>query len=107
MMPNEITGLSAHSYSELLILEKGEKQTNIDERIPELKRIALYCMDEIRNKDVQVAKAAGVGIILVKSKKYFENHDYYKDKYDYIYDSRGHNFNYYNITDAEKMEARR
>ena len=107
MMPYEITGLSGLNYSELLIFEKGNKKTDLDERIPELKRIALYCMDEIRSKDVQVAKAAGVGIVLVNSKKYFENHEYYKDKYDYIYELFGDKYNYFDYGEAEKMEARR
>jgi hypothetical protein len=81
MMPNEITGLSANCYSELLILERGRRQTDIDKRIPELKRIALYCVDEVSERDVETAKKLGLGIILVKSKKYFENHEYYKEKY--------------------------
>ena len=62
-------------------MERGRIETDIDKSIPELKRIALYCVDEIREKDIEVAQKSGLGIILVKSKKYFENYEYYKDKY--------------------------
>jgi len=105
LMPEEITGLSAWAYSELLILEQGRNQTDIDKTIPTLKRIALYCLDEINQKDVEVAQQLGLGIILVKSKKYFENEKYYREKYKNI---DKWDYNYFNgMYEKEKFEAKR
>lgn len=58
------------TYNELLILEKGKKSTDFDKDIPELQKIALYCVDKISNEDVQIAKINGVGVFLVNSKEY-------------------------------------
>lgn len=108
MMPEEITGLSAYSYSELLILERGSSDTDIDEKIPKLRRIALYCIDEITEKDVKVAEEQGLGIILVNSKKYFQNNEYYEEKYKQVAESHGFDYNYFNgINDKDKFEANR
>lgn len=68
-MPNEILNASM-SYNELLILEKGTNETDIDKSIPELKRIAVYCVDKITEQDIINAKTENVGIILVNSRKY-------------------------------------
>lgn len=57
-------------YNEILILEQGREHTDIDSRIPKLKRIALYCVDQITSKDVEVAKVHNVGIMLINSKKF-------------------------------------
>ncbi len=106
MMPEEITGLSAGSYSEILILEQGTKPTDIDKKIPELKRIALYCVDEISEQDIEAAKNQDLGIILVSSKKYFENKKYYEDKFKYINGIR--DYDYFNGSyEKNKFEARR
>lgn len=106
MMPEEITGLSAGSYSEILILEQGTKPTDIDKKIPELKRIALYCVDEISAQDIEAAKNQDLGIILVSSKKYFENKKYYEDKFKYINGIR--DYDYFNGSyEKNKFEARR
>lgn len=69
IMPDEML-YESKLYNELLILEQGKKQSDIDSRIPKLKKIALYCVDEITSKDVEIAKIHGVGIMLVNSKKY-------------------------------------
>lgn len=69
MMPDELVK-SSYSYNELVILEKGRKATNIDDKIPELKKLALYCLDEIQKGTVEQAKKEGVGIFLVKSNQY-------------------------------------
>ena len=69
-MPEELVETSSYSYNELLILEKGTIETDMNKYIPELKRIALYCLDEIKEQDIQVAKNQGVGIMLINSKKY-------------------------------------
>jgi len=105
MMPEEITGLSAKCYSELLILEQGNDQTDIDEKIPKLKRIALYCVDEIRQQDVEKAQQLGLGIILIPSKKYFENQGYYKEKYK---DFDNWNYKYFNDEfEKDEFESKR
>ena len=69
MMPDELL-YNKRTYNEVLILEQGSKQTDIDSRIPKLKRIALYCVDKITAKDVEMAKINDVGIMLINSKNY-------------------------------------
>ena len=69
MMPDELL-YNKRTYNEVLILEQGKKQTDIDSRIPKLKRIALYCVDQITAKDVEMAKINDVGIMLINSKNY-------------------------------------
>ena len=69
MMPNELL-YNKRTYNEILILERGKKETDIDSRIPKLKRIALYCVDQITAKDVETAKIHNIGIMLINSKKY-------------------------------------
>lgn len=69
MMPDELL-YNKRTYNEVLILEQGSMQTDIDSRIPRLKRIALYCVDQITAKDVETAKIQGIGIMLINSKKY-------------------------------------
>lgn len=69
MMPDELL-YNKRTYNEILILERGKKETDIDSRIPKLKRIALYCVDQITAKDVETAKIQDIGIMLINSKKY-------------------------------------
>ena len=69
IMPDEML-YESKLYNEILILEQGRGQTDIDSRIPKLKRIALYCVDQITSKDVEVAKVHNVGIMLINSKKF-------------------------------------
>ena len=69
MMPDELL-YNKRTYNEVLILEQGSMQTDIDSRIPKLKRIALYCFDQITAKDVETAKIHNIGIMLINSKKY-------------------------------------
>lgn len=69
MMPDELL-YNKRTYNEILILEHGRTQTDIDSRIPKLKRIALYCVDQITAKDVETAKIHNIGIMLINSKKY-------------------------------------
>lgn len=69
MMPDELL-YNKRTYNEILILERGKKETDIDFRIPKLKRIAKYCVDQITAKDVETAKIQGVGIMLINSKNY-------------------------------------
>ena len=69
MMPDELL-YNKRTYNEILILERGKKEPDIDSRIPKLKRIALYCVDQITAKDVETAKIHNIGIMLINSKKY-------------------------------------
>ena len=69
MMPDELL-YNKRTYNEVLILEQGSMQTDIDSRIPKLKKIALYCIDQITAKDVATAKIHNIGIMLINSKKY-------------------------------------
>ena len=69
VMPDEML-YESKLYNEILILEQGREHTDIDSRIPKLKRIALYCVDQITSKDVEVAKVHNVGIMLINSKKF-------------------------------------
>lgn len=69
MMPDELL-YNKRTYNEVLVLEQGSMQTDIDSRIPRLKKIALYCVDQITAKDVETAKIKGIGIMLINSKKY-------------------------------------
>ena len=105
LMPEELVSLSS-SYTELLILEEGCKKTDLDKYIPELKRIALYCLDEIRKQDVDVAKANDVGIILVDSSKYKQKN--YKSSKSYHHNIDEWEYNYFDgFYEKNKFEARR
>ena len=103
LMPDELLGASQF-YNELLLLEKGTYEVGIEESIPELKKIALYCLDEIRNQDVEVAKQNNVGIILVSSKKYRQD----KSKYANIFKQDIYNYNYFDGSyEKGKFESKR
>ena len=69
IMPDEML-YESKLYNEILILEQGREHTDIDSRISKLKRIALYCVDQITSKDVEMAKIHDVGIMLINSKKF-------------------------------------
>ena len=94
LMIDELVGETA-TYNELLILEKGKNPTDFDKDIPELKKIALYCVDKISKKDVEVAKINGVGIFLVNSKdyaaSYYEVQNLYRNRNTIDY----YSYNYY------------
>lgn len=74
MFPDELLH-ETKGYNELLILEEGREITDIDKKIPQLKRMALYCVDKITKRDVEVAEANGIGIFLVSSKDYHIGYD--------------------------------
>ena len=96
------------TYNELLILEKGKKSTDFDKDIPELQKIALYCVDKISNEDVQIAKINGVGIFLVNSKEYansnYEVQNLYRNRNSIDYFSYNYCNGYY---EKELHENRR
>lgn len=70
MMPDELMQQTGKGYNEILILEKGSQVTDVDKSIPQLKKMALYCIDNISEQDIKNAKQEGVGIFLVNSKNY-------------------------------------
>ena len=105
LMPEELVGISP-SYNEILILEQGTKQTDIDKDIPKLKQIALYCVDNISKKDVEVAKDKGVGIILVSSKKYLDEREQYEKNF--LGNDDEYRYGYFNGTfERDQFEAKR
>ena len=90
MTPEDLVSYS-NAYNEILILEEGTEETEIDKHIPELESIALYCIDNISQKDIEVAKQRGIGIILVDSSKYekvqkskYERNRYRESDYNYF-----------------------
>ena len=105
-MPDEIVNLSKY-YTELLILEKGAKKTDMDNNLPNLKKIALYCVDEIREQDVIEAQRTGVGIVLINSNKYQHN-DYiafngYHNHFDTLHKAKNY-FDGFNETKKFELE---
>ncbi len=103
-MPDELVETSS-SYNELLILEKGKRDMGTDEFIPELKRIALYCLDEIREQDVRIAKEENVGIFLIDSSKYKKER---KRNFSSRHGIDSFECDYFNgVYERDKFEARR
>ena len=103
MMPDELMDASQF-YNEVLLLERGTDEVGLESSIPQLKKIALYCLDEIRNQDVEAAKINNVGILLINSSKYVksENKKATHFKYD-IYD-----YDYFDGSfEKDKFESRR
>ena len=103
LMPDELVNGSL-SCNEILLLERGTNEVGIESSIPKLKQIALYCLDEIRKQDVDIAKKNNVGIMLINSRNY-ERED--KKNWNLFQ----HDFNDYNYFDGfhdkDKFEARR
>lgn len=94
---------SSIGYNEILILEQGTKSNEMDNRIPKLKPIALYCIDEITEKDIENAKKEGLGIFLAKtkSKDNIRPLNNYRGEIDYW------NYDYYNSMYRENFEEKR
>lgn len=105
-MPDELVRTSKNSYNELLILEQGKIKTDIDASIPKLKRIALYCLDEINEKDINAAKDNDVGIILVSSSDYKDKED--EKLYKYRKGINEWEYNYFDGSyEKDKFESKR
>lgn len=102
-MPDELTKAS-QAYNEILLLERGDREVGIEDSIPKLRKIALYCLNEIKEKDVEVAKENDVGIILIDSKR-CRLDDEYKTN---IFQHDLYGYDYFNdIHDREKFESTR
>ena len=69
IMPDELLAIN-QGYNEVLIFEQGQETTDLDSKIPRLNPIALYCLDTITPRDIDIAKEKNVGIMLVNSKKH-------------------------------------
>ena len=103
MSPEKLVTHS-NSYNEILVLERGEKDTYMDEYTPRLKQIALYCLNEITQQDIEEAKRNNVGILLINTSKYNENTSN-KNTINSIYQEK---YNYFDgISDKEYYEERR
>ena len=59
MTPDELLD-SSGVYNEMLVIEKGNKPSELDVHFPLLQKIALYCYDKIGRKEVKIAKENGV-----------------------------------------------
>ena len=106
-MPDELVATSS-SYNEILILEQGTKKTDMDKRIPLLKKIALYCLDEIRDQDIEKAKQENVGIILIDTKKYERLYNQQDSNIKIERADGGYGYDYFDgFTYKEKYERRR
>ena len=71
--------------------------------------MALYCVDKITQKDVEVAQRAGVGIFLVNSKDYHKGYDMPSNIYRHVNKEEDYwEKNYFNNSlDEEKHERKR
>ena len=69
MTPDELLD-SSGVYNEMLVIEKGNKPSELDVHFPLLQKIALYCYDKIGRKEVKIAKENGVGIVLVDTNQF-------------------------------------
>jgi len=107
MMPDELMQQTKKGYNEILILERGSQTTDIDKSIPRLQKMALYCIDTIKEQDIEKAREEGVGIFLVNSK----NHHKPDKERTNIYRHNGldyWNFTYFNgYYDKENFEKTR
>lgn len=104
IMPEDLVKTTA-SYNEILILEQGRVKTDIDSKIPKLKRIALYCFDAIKEQDIQNAKMNDTGIILIDTSKYQKNSLNFKSSHEDVDNWR---YDYYNDDyESERYEAKR
>ena len=103
-LTKETSSVGSNMYNEILILERGLKNTDLDLSIPELNKLALYCMDNISEKDVEVAKSQGVGLFLVNSNNYDKGMDLPFSSYNhYIYENR----KYYSDLDINEFNKER
>jgi hypothetical protein len=103
MSPQKLTSHSKE-YNEILVLEKGLEETYMDEYVPKLKEIALYCIDKITEQDIENAKQKNVGIILINSSKYQE----YENNKNTINNFEQNKYNYFDgVTEKDYYEERR
>lgn len=90
MMPDELLAIN-QGYNEVLIFEQGQEKNDFDKKIPRLEPIALYCLDTITPRDIEIAKEKNVGIMLVNSKKHSKPNILPPDIYRHYYEDINYN----------------
>lgn len=100
MTPEELDNNSP-GYNEILILEQGEEETELDPFIPELEQLAVYCVDEITPEQLEEAKSKNLPIFLTFTKDIKKELDPKRQDIDYW------NYDYYNPSEKELFEAKR
>ena len=100
MNPSELIN-NTSGYNEVLILEKGNTETELDKEIPNIKPIALYCIDEIKESDIENARKNNLPIFLAYTKNIKQDRYVERENIDYW------NYDYYNERNSNDLEARR
>lgn len=95
----------SRSYNEILFLESGNKPLEYADELPKLKKMALYCVDQIREQDVRIAEANGVGIFLIDTSKY--ELEPAKSCSSFEHERFGYDYGYYTGGKKEKFEKMR
>ena len=67
--PNDLLK-NTSSFNEILLKEKGSIETEMDSKIPTLRKIAVYCFNNINDKHLVSAKENDIGILLINTSKY-------------------------------------
>lgn len=110
LTPDELVRKSPN-YNEVLIRQASPKApTEYDEKITPPEMIALYCYDEITERDIESAKNLGIGIVLVMTKKYEKKvNDNQIGMFDTMAISGDEilDYNYLNHMDQNAMHGRR
>lgn len=104
MEPKELLD-STYAYNELLIKEKGKEETDMDSKIPELYKIAVYCFDNVTEDQLEAAKEEGVGLLLIKTRNYTRS--YNDDNRDFIRGFAMGDYNYYKGNERRIVELER
>lgn len=96
------------SYNEILILEKGSIETDLDKQIPNLEKIAVYCKNQITEKDIEKAKNNQIGILFIDSSLYEKEDDYENNPYYENYNTFDGSYEYFNGSfEKDTYESRR
>lgn len=95
----------SRSYNEILFLEAGNKLLEYADELPKLKKMALYCVDQIKEQDVRIAEANGVGIFLIDTSKY--ELEPAKSCSSFEHERFGYDYGYYTGGKKEKFEKMR
>ena len=106
LKPEDIADISPRAYSEILILEQGKIPTDIDKDIAKLRKLAIYCIDEITPEAINKAKEENLGIVLVKSRDFIDNEKYDDELYKNIKYAFHSNY-FVDINDREEFESKR
>ena len=92
------------SYNEILLLDKGYTEDEINKNFNHMEIIAIYCKDEITNEDLEMSKEMNLPIMLVHSKYYETNKD--KENCISMHDHSTKN-SYYNDDSLQAFEYER